>query len=242
MFTDHKSLKYLLTQRELNLRQKRWLELMKDYDLIIDFHPEKANVVADALSQKSSSNVAHICTTYVPLLLDLKILGITLDCDYHGPLVANFMVRLTLIDQIRDKHMQASDLVKEIHKIMNGELRKDFMITQDGMLVMKDKIRVPNVDDLRKTIMKEAHCSAYTMYPGSTKMYRTIEENYWWSGRKRDIIEFMFRCLVSQQVKAKHQKPTETLQPLPIPEWKWEHITMDFVVDLPHAKISHDAI
>ena len=85
------------------MRQKKWLELIKDYDLIIDYHPEKANVVADALSLKSSVTLAHICTTYVPLLLDLKTLGVSLDCDYNGVLVASFVVRPTLIDQIRDK-------------------------------------------------------------------------------------------------------------------------------------------
>ena len=137
VFTNHKSLKYLLTQRELNLRQRRWLELIKDYDLVIDYHPEKANVVADALSLKSSVTLAHICTTYVPLLLDPKTLGVSLDCDYNSALVASFMVRPTLIDQIRGKYMQDNKLVKEVQKIMNGKIREIFLITQYGMLVMK---------------------------------------------------------------------------------------------------------
>ena len=89
VFTDHKSLKYLLTQKELNLRQWRWLELIKDYDLIIDYHLGKANVVADALSQKSSVTLAHIRTTYVPLLLDMKTLGVNLDYDGYGALLAS---------------------------------------------------------------------------------------------------------------------------------------------------------
>ena len=103
VYNDYKSLKYLLTQRELNLRQRKWLELIKDYDLGIDYNLEKASIVVHALSQKSSTILAHIRTTYVPLLLDLKNLRITLDCDYNGVLVANFVVRPTLIDQIKDK-------------------------------------------------------------------------------------------------------------------------------------------
>ena len=99
-----------------------------------------------------------------------------------------------------------------------------------------------DVDDLRKMIMEEAHCSAYAMHPGSTKMYCTIKENYWWSGMKRDIAEFMARCLICQQVKAEHRKPSETLQPLPISEWKWEHIIMDFVVGLPRTRAGFNAI
>ena len=81
------------------------MELIKDYDLVIDYHPIKANVVADALSRKSSVTLAHIHTSYVPLLLALKTLGVNLDCDYNGALVENFMVRPTLIDQIRGKQM-----------------------------------------------------------------------------------------------------------------------------------------
>ena len=82
--------------------------------MVIDYHPEKANVVANALSRKFSITLAHIRTTYVPLLLDLKTLGITLDCDYNGALVANFVMKLTLINQIRNNQMQDNDLVREV--------------------------------------------------------------------------------------------------------------------------------
>ena len=76
IFTDHKSLKYLLTQKELNLRQRRWIELLKDYDCTIDYHPGKANVVADALSRKSFSNLAYLKTVRLPCIEILrKIIG-----------------------------------------------------------------------------------------------------------------------------------------------------------------------
>ena len=79
------------------------MELIKNYNLVIDYHPRKANVVTDALSRKSFMTLAHICTTYVSLLLDIKTLGVSLDCDSYGALVASFVVRLTLVDQIRGK-------------------------------------------------------------------------------------------------------------------------------------------
>ena len=101
---------------------------------------------------------------------------------------------------------------------------------------MKGKVCVPDVEDLRKLIMEEAHCSAYAMHLGSIKMYPTIKENYWWSGMKKDIADFMSRCLVCQQMKTEHQKPPRPIYPLTISEWKWEHITMDFVVGLPHTR------
>ena len=85
------------------------MELIKDSELVIDYHPDKANLVANALSRISSATLVHICIAYVPLLLDLKTLRINLDYDYNGALVVNFMVRLTLINQIRDKQMQDND-------------------------------------------------------------------------------------------------------------------------------------
>ncbi|KAI9162361.1 hypothetical protein LWI28_026525 [Acer negundo] len=76
IFTDHKSLKYLFTQKELNMRQRRWLELVKDYDCTINYHPGKANVVADELSRKSSGCLAMLITTQKSILRDLEKYGI----------------------------------------------------------------------------------------------------------------------------------------------------------------------
>ena len=126
VFTDHKSLKYLLTQKELKLRQRRWLKLIKDYDLIINYCPRKANMIADALSRKSPVTLAYIRTTYVPLLLDMKVLGLNLDYDGYGALLASFVVRPSLIDQIRGKQMQDEELAKEVNKIMSGEVKEKF--------------------------------------------------------------------------------------------------------------------
>ena len=114
--------------------------------------------------------------------------------------------------------MQDEELVKEVNKIMNGEIGENFSISQDGVLTMKGKVCVPNVENLMNLIMEKPHCLAYAMHLGSTKMYRTIKENYWWSSMKKDVANFVSRCLVCQQVKAKHQKPHETLHPLPILE------------------------
>ena len=81
---------------------------------------------------------------------------------------------------------------------MNGEIEINFSIFQDGMLMMKGRIYVPDVEDLRKMIMEEAHCLTYAMPPGSIKLYRTIKKNYWWSGMKKDVVDFGLRCLVCQ--------------------------------------------
>ena len=101
---------------------------------------------------------------------------------------------------------------------------------------------VPEYGELKRDIMEEAHSSAYAMHPGSTKMYRTLKEHYWWNRMKKEIASFVSRCLTCQQVKAEHQKPTGKILLLPILVWKWEKITIDFVTGLPQTQRQHDAI
>ena len=126
-------------------------------------------------------------------------------------------------------------------KVEEGK-QSDFAIRDDGALVIGSRLCVPATEELKRQILEEAHSSAYAMHPGSTKMYRTLKEYYWWSGMKREVAEYVSKCFICQQVKAERQKPSGLLQPLPIPEWKWEHITMDFVFKLPPTVQRHDDI
>ena len=95
---------------------------------------------------------------------------------------------------------------------------------------------------LKRQILEEGHISAYAIHPGSNKMYRTLKEYYWWSGMKREVVEYVSKCFICQQVKAERQKPSRLLQPLPIPEWKWERITMGFVFKLSPTLQRYDGI
>jgi hypothetical protein len=101
---------------------------------------------------------------------------------------------------------------------------------------------VPDVADLRKLILSEAHDTAYSIHPGSTKMYYDLKERFWCYGMKRSVAEYVAICDTCQRVKAEHQRPTGLLQPLKIPEWKWEEITMDFIVGLPRTQKGYNSI
>ncbi|GJS81031.1 putative reverse transcriptase domain-containing protein [Tanacetum coccineum] len=90
--------------------------------------------------------------------------------------------------------------------------------------------------------MDEAHTSRYSVHPGADKMYYDLRDLYWWPGMKRDIAEYVSRCLTCSKIKAEHQKPSGFLQQPEIPEWKWEKITMDFVTKLPKSSSGHDTI
>ncbi|KAE8707211.1 hypothetical protein F3Y22_tig00110386pilonHSYRG00027 [Hibiscus syriacus] len=227
IFTDHKSLKYLMTQKELNLRQRRWLELLKDYDCVIDYHPGKANIVADALSRKT--------------VLELRSLMAKMNLYDDGTLLAELQVKPTLVDDIKAKQPLDSSLLSIFEQVEQGT-NSDYTIDQDEVLCFKGRYCVPDVAELRQTILTEAHSSPYAMHPGGDKMYRNLRERYYWIGIKKDISDFVARCLTCQQVKAEHQHPSGLLQPIKIPEWKWERITMDFVTGLPMTLSKKDSV
>ncbi|GKE64203.1 putative reverse transcriptase domain-containing protein [Tanacetum coccineum] len=90
--------------------------------------------------------------------------------------------------------------------------------------------------------MEEAHKSKYFVYPGADKMYYDLRDRYWWPGMKKDITEYVSKCLTCLKVKAEHQRPSGLLQQPEIPVWKWEGIAMDFVTKLPKTSSGHDTI
>src|SRR3954471_24644098 len=238
IYSDHQSLKYIFTQPELNLRQRHWIELIKDYDVGISYTPGKANVMADALSRKSYCNNLML-QQYQPLLHE-EFRKRNLEIVPHGYL-STLVAKPTLEDQIIVAQRRARGVRRIKENIVSG-VAKCFSTNSKGTVFFGNRLVVPKNRDLRQLILQEAHDTPLSIHPGSKKMYRDLRQRFWWTRMKRDIARFVAECDVCRRIKAEYQRPAGTLQPLPIPEWKWDKVSIDFITGFPKTQKGNDAI
>jgi hypothetical protein len=172
IYTDHKSLKYIFTQADLNMRQRRWLELIKDYDLEVHYHPGKANVVVDTLSRKAHCHCLSIETFNDTLCNQMRKLNLEIIPQGSLNLLS---IESTLKDRIimSQLHDEGIKIIKL--KLSQGEAKyKCFHTDHQGVLWFNNRIVVPKDHQLRKQILDEAHLSKFSIHPGSTKMYQDL--------------------------------------------------------------------
>jgi hypothetical protein len=112
----------------------------------------------------------------------------------------------------------------------------------EGTLWFKERLVVPRREALKKKISDEAHTSRYSIHPGSIKMYHDLRQQFWWTRMKREAALYVSECDTCRKVQADYMKPRGLLQPLCIPEWKWDDISVDFIVCLPLTAHKFDSI
>jgi len=240
IFSDHKSLKYLFDQKELNIRQRRWMKFLKDYDFELHYHPGKANVVVDALSRKSL-HVSSLMIHEMNLLEKFRDMNLSVTLSHDKMQLNSIQITNNLQKQIHEAQ-ERDKFINKKKKLIGQRGVENFGIDKIGILRFKDKMCVPNNEEIKEMILEEAHKCKLSIHPGTTKMYQDLKKMFWWPKMKKEVAQYVAKCLVCQKDKIEHQKPTGMLQSLDIPEWKWDSIAMDFVFGLPRTIQKFDSI
>jgi hypothetical protein len=220
------------------MRQRRWFELIHDYELEIHYHPGKANVVADALSRKAFYHCLTMKTSDIMLCQEMEKLN--LGMIHHG--TSNHLKLESVILQRIIDAQRNDEGMKHIHEKIEAGKANCFRRDDQGIVWFNNCIVVPKNDEIDQQILDEAHLSCYSIHPGSTKMYHDLKHHYWWTKMKIEIARYVARCDTCKRVKAIHMKVAGPLQSLPIPIWIWEDISMDFIVGLPRTAKGYDSI
>ena len=150
-------------------------------------------------------------------------------------MIASFIITTSSMDKI--SALQKDDhFIHKIGEIIHKGEPSSFQVDNEGILRLKGRIYVPNIPELRKEALDKCHKSKLSIHPGVNKMYNDIKCTFWWKSMKRDIYLYVSRCPTCQLVKSDQQKLAGLLQPLEVPGWKWEHISMDFIDGLPRTR------
>jgi hypothetical protein len=190
--------------------------------------------MADALSHKAHCN----CLSAVPwtgeesstrVLPNLSMFNITLMPTLKAEIIAA---------QKDDECM--SHIMRRMGE---GDIKVAcFFEDAEGTLWFKERLVVPRREALKKKILDEAHTSRYSIHPGSTKMYHDLRQQFWWTRMKHEATRYVSECDTCRKVKADYMKLGRLLQLLSVPEWKWNDISMNFIVGLPLTARMFDSI
>ncbi|GJX33243.1 putative reverse transcriptase domain-containing protein [Tanacetum coccineum] len=192
VFTDHKSLQHILDQKELNMRQRRWLELLSDYDCDIHYHLGKANVIADALSRKEREPPLRVRALVMTIGLELPKQILNAQTEARKPEnLKNEDVGGMLVENSKDPEKFRTEKLEP---------------RADGTLCFNGRSWLPCYGNSRTVIMHESHKLNYSIHPGSDKMYQDMKKLYWWPNMKANIATYVSKCLTCARVKAKHQR------------------------------------
>ena len=133
--------------------------------------------------------------------------------------LSTLTIQPTIFDGVKGSQELDPLLIKFKKEVLEKK-NAEFSLSLDGILHFRGRLCIPDDPELKEQILSEAHSTPYSVHPGATKMYKDLKEQFWWSGMKKEVAEFVAKCLIFQKVKAEHQRPGSELQAIEIPEWK----------------------
>ncbi|PNX96526.1 transposon Tf2-1 polyprotein, partial [Trifolium pratense] len=209
IFTDQKSLKNLLVQTIQTPEQQKWASKLQGFSFEIFYKPGKANQVADALSRRHTEEEAVLFSISSPVP--------------------------TILNNLREFYMKDKEGQTLVQKVETDTQMQQSFRLKDGLLYFKDKIYLPDIPDLRKTILREYHCTPTAGHSGVQPTLARISASFLWPGIYKDVTQLVQTCATCQQNKYMPKKKQGLLQPLDIPKQVWEDLSMDFITHLPQS-------
>jgi hypothetical protein len=236
IYTDHKALEYFMTTKQLTSRQARWAEILSQFFFTIMYRPGKQNEKADALSRREQDVTPQnqVKTEYrtrallQPDQLDARILEELGKNEEPSEVAAleDLSESLSLVSRLLTANRTAESLETLRKRARNGE-RKD-LVLKDGLILFQGRLIVPDIDQLRTDLIKEAHEQVSTAHPGYRKTIRLLTDRYYWKGLTATVERFIRNCHACRRANAPRDRAPGLLKPLPVPQRPWQHITMDF--------------
>ena len=203
VYTDDMSLQYVFTHSNLKLRQRRLLELPKDYNMSVYYQQSKHNVVAYTLSRLTINNISHIDDEKKELVKDLHQLArlcVRLkDSPNGGFSVHSSSESSFIVDVKANQHVDT--LIMEVKDMVFSKLNESFSLSRHGVLRYHNRLCLPYVNYSRSSILEKTHGSRYSINHGATKMYQSHKEVYWWDVMNRYISYFVEECLNHEHVR-----------------------------------------
>jgi transposase InsO family protein len=258
VFTDHKALEYFMTTKQLNQRQARWAEVLSEFFFTIVYRPGKQNEKADALTRRGDEVTAQkevkknhrLQTLLTAELLDPQILSELPDRPQNPDLAliepalpvpgtgSDIPLSFDLVDQLLTANRHSPLLEADREAAERGE--QDWKLS-NGLLLWRERLVVPDTDQLRTKLIHEAHAQVSAAHPGRSKTTALVARKYYWKGLPDDVAQYVNACRACRRSTIPRDRTPGFLHPLPIPDRPWQHISMDYK-SFPKDKHGYDTL
>src|SRR6202171_51855 len=249
IYTDHKSLQYFVSQKSLSSKQSRWVEFLSSFYCKIEYKEGKYNVVADALSRRSdyqshdnNNNNIDVQNNIESIKGSIKINSITSARKFPTTFTNLFGIStFTVGDEYLDRVKEAYN-DDEVCKLIIQSNGTPTYTVQNEFIYKGDRLYIPSFENLKLPLLYEYHDSASSAHRSIPSTHERIKRHFYWPNMQRDIEEYCRTCKECQQSKTINQMKNGLLQPLPIPQHKFDDISMDFITHLPTTTSGNNVI